>query len=418
MKIKQIIIGVLLGVVLVLGIQYASGTFDKQTVTESAKGDIDKNESKNTSGEDKDSDEAEVETGDYSKYYETFEEKLKAVIDEVEDNYLEDFDKEALYEEAIRGMVASIGDPYTSYFTKAEYDSFLEKMDGTYDGIGVVVSYAEDNKTVIAVAPFKDSPGEKAGIRPGDLIIEVDGVDIVGMPLDKVVERIKGKKGTEVVLTVKREDEILELPIIRDTITIPTVEHEMLEDNIGYIVMSGFDQVTEEQFKEALKDLETQDQEGLIIDLRNNPGGYLHIVYGIVNEILDENKLVVYTEDRNGYREELTTISKNSFDKPLVILINGNSASASEILAGAVKDHEVGVLVGETTFGKGLVQKSYELEDGSAVKVTVSKYYTPNGNYIHDIGIEPDVIIEQDYDTEEDEQLDKAIEVITDMINE
>lgn len=421
MKIQHFLLGAILGAFLLFGVQVITGTFDDNDRT-GITSEMDKNSSESdlnqTEGDSEVAGDSSQETGDYSKYYESFEDKLNAIVDAVENNYLEDIDKEALYEEAIRGMVAAIGDPYTSYFTKDEYDSFMEKMGGVYDGIGVVVSYAEDERTVIVVAPFKDSPGEKAGIIPGDLVIEVDGVDVVGMPLDKVVELIKGEKGTEVVLTVVRNEETIDIPIKRDTIEIPTIEYALKENNIGYIAMSGFDQVTEIQFKEALVELDKQGQEGLIIDLRNNPGGYLHIVYAIVDELLDKDNMVVYTEDRYGNREELVTVSNNSFEKPLVILINGNSASASEILAGAVKDHKIGVLVGETTFGKGLVQRTFEMVDGSAVKVTISKYYTPNGNYIHSIGIEPDVYVEQDYETEEDEQLDKAIEVIKEMINE
>jgi carboxyl-terminal processing protease len=349
--------------------------------------------------------------------YDSFDEKVKDVLDTLDDNYLEGVDAESLYEEAIRGLVDSVGDPYTTYFTKSEYDSFIEKMEGSYEGIGVVVSYGETEDTIIVVAPFKESPGEKAGIEPGDEIIEVDGVDVIGMSLDKVVERIKGEKGTEVILTVLREEEKIAIPIIRDVIEIPTIEFELMEGNIGYIGMSGFDLITEDQFKNALKELESQGQEGLIIDLRNNPGGYLHIVYAIVDELIEKGNLVVYTEDRYGNRDELITETKNSFDKPLVILVNGNSASASEILAGAIKDHERGLLIGETTFGKGLVQRTFDLDDGSAVKITISKYYTPDGYYIHGVGIEPDVIVEYDPESETDNQLEEAIKIMTEMIN-
>jgi carboxyl-terminal processing protease len=357
----------------------------------------------------------------YNEEYKDFDEKVNDVLGTLEDNYLEGVDADALYEEAIRGLVDSVGDPYTSCFTKSEYASFIEKMEGSYEGIGVVVSYGETQDVIVVVAPFKNSPGELAGMKPSDRIIAVDKVDVIGMSLDKVVERIKGKDGTEVVLTVLREsgEEMIEIdiPIIRAVIEIPTIEHELLEDNIGYIQMSGFDIITEDQFKAALKDLEKQDQDGLIIDLRNNPGGYLHIVYAIVDELIKKGNMVVYTEDRDGKREELITKNNHSFDKPLVILINGNSASASEILAGAIKDHEKGVLVGETSFGKGLVQRTFELDDDSAIKITISKYYTPDGHYIHGVGIEPDVVVEYDAESETDNQLDEAIKVITEMID-
>jgi len=349
--------------------------------------------------------------------YESFDEKTQEVLDVLNENYFENVDDQALYEEAIRGMVAGIGDPYTSYFTKDEYASFNEKMEGSYEGIGVVVSYGESEDIIVVVAPFKNSPGEKAGVKPSDRIIAVDEVDVIGMPLDEVVSRIKGEKGTTVVLTMRRGEEEIDIPIVRDVIEVPTVEQKMLDGQIGYIQMSGFDLITEEQFKKALSDLEKQNEKGLIIDLRNNPGGYLHICVAIVEELLDKGMMVVYTEDKAGNKEELITEDSNKFDKPLVILINGNSASASEILAGAIKDHEKGVLVGETTFGKGLVQRTFDLDDQSAIKVTISRYYTPDGYYIHGVGIEPDVVVAYDPESEEDNQLNKAIEVINELIN-
>ncbi|MBN2221772.1 MAG: S41 family peptidase [Vallitaleaceae bacterium] len=351
-----------------------------------------------------------------NEYYESFDDKLNAVISTLEENYYEEIDKEALYEEAIRGLVAGVGDPYTSYFTQEEYNSFMEKMSGSYEGIGVVISYGESKEVVVVVAPFKNSPGEKAGIKPGDRILSVDGTDVIGMDIDKIVELIKGDKGTDVLVSVWREDKEIELTITRDVIEVPTIEYSLMDNQIGYIVMSGFDLITEEQFKSALADLEEQGAEGLILDLRNNPGGYLHIVYAIADELLDKGKMVVYTEDKNGNREELITQDEESFEKPIVVLINENSASASEILAGAIKDHELGTIVGKTSFGKGLVQGSIELEDGSSIKVTVSKYFTPDGNYINEVGIVPDVEVEADIETEQDEQLDKAIEVLTEMI--
>ncbi len=353
-----------------------------------------------------------------SSAYEDFDDKVEDVLEKLDTYYLEGVDTDALYEEAIRGLVDSVGDPYTTYFTKSEYESFTDKMDGSYEGIGVVVSYGDTEDSVIVVAPFKDSPGERAGMKPGDRIVKVDGVDVIGMSLDKVVERIKGEQGTEVIITVRRDEVELDIPIIRDVIEIPTIEYEMLEGNIGYILMSGFDIITEPQFEEALEDLEKQGQEGLIIDLRNNPGGFLHIVFAIVDQLIEKGNLVVYTEDRQGNREEWITKTGDSFEKPLVILINGNSASASEILSGAIKDLDKGVLVGETTFGKGLVQRTFDMDDGSAIKITISKYYTPSGSYIHDIGIEPDVDVELDTENEKDNQLDEAIRIMKEMLEE
>jgi carboxyl-terminal processing protease len=292
----------------------------------------------------------------------------------------------------------------------------METMGGSYDGIGVVVSYGETEDEVVVVAPFKGSPGEKAGIKPNDQIIAVDAVDINGMALDKIVELIKGPKGTDVVLTVIRDEETLDIPITREEIEVPTVEYSMKEDDIGYVAVSSFDLVTEEQFNNAIEELNKQGQKGMIIDLRFNPGGYLHIAYNMIDELLKEDMLVVYTVDKQGRRSELVTETKEAFDKPLVILVNGSSASASEIMSGAIKDHELGTIVGETTFGKGLVQQTIDLDDNSAIKVTVSRYYTPDGNYIQDIGVEPDVFVEEDYEDDVDDQLEKALELIREQI--
>lgn len=348
--------------------------------------------------------------------YESFETKVEDVIGKLNTYYYEDIEEEQLYEEAIRGLVDSVGDPYTTYFTQTEYASFMETMGGSYDGIGVVVSYGETEDEVVVVAPFKGSPGEKAGIKPNDQIIAVDAVDINGMALDKIVELIKGPKGTDVILTVIRDEETLDIPITREEIEVPTVEYSMKEDDIGYVAVSSFDLVTEEQFNNAIEELNKQGQKGMIIDLRFNPGGYLHIAYNMIDELLKEDMLVVYTVDKQGRRSELVTETKEAFDKPLVILVNGSSASASEIMSGAIKDHELGTIVGETTFGKGLVQQTIDLDDNSAIKVTVSRYYTPDGNYIQDIGVEPDVFVEEDYEDDVDDQLEKALELIREQI--
>ncbi len=350
--------------------------------------------------------------------YESFETKVEDVIGKLNTYYYEDIEEEQLYEEAIRGLVDSVGDPYTTYFTQTEYASFMETMEGSYDGIGVVVSYGETEDEVVVVAPFKGSPGEKAGIKPNDQIIAVDAVDINGMALDKIVELIKGPKGTDVILTVIRDEETLDIPITREEIEVPTVEYSMKEDDIGYVAVSSFDLVTEEQFNNAIEELNKQGQKGMIIDLRFNPGGYLHIAYNMIDELLKEDMLVVYTVDKQGRRSELVTETKEAFDKPLVILVNGSSASASEIMSGAIKDHELGTIVGETTFGKGLVQQTIDLDDNSAIKVTVSRYYTPDGNYIQDIGVEPDVFVEEDYEDDVDDQLEKALELIREQIKQ
>ena len=357
--------------------------------------------------------------------YESLEDKFNEINEVLDSRYYEAFEEELLYEGAIEGYVDGIGDPYTRYYTKEEYQSFLEDTTGSYDGIGVVVSYGEDGESIIVVSPFSGSPGELAGMLPGDRILEVNNTDVTGMDLEEVVDIIKGPKGTQVVISIYRPStsEMLDIEITRENIDVPTVAYEMLDNDIGYIELSGFQVVTDQQFFEAYNALEAEGQEGMIIDLRNNPGGSVYVV-GAISDLLLPEGLIVYTEDKAGKRSELTSDEEHQFTKPLVILVNENSASASEILAGAVKDHGIGTIIGTTTFGKGLVQGIEELEDGSAIKVTISKYFTPSGNYIHGIGIEPDIYVElpEDYknklyvDREHDTQLQKALEVINDEL--
>lgn len=341
--------------------------------------------------------------------YKEFIEKVDEIMEVMDGYYYEEYDKEELLDQALHGLVDGVGDPYTSYFSTKEYKKFIEHMTGSYEGIGVVVTYGEDPNTLIVVAPFKDSPGEKAGLLPGDIIAEVDGIDVYGKKSEETVILIKGPEGTEVVLTIIRDGEKMEVPVTREVIEMTTVSYEILDDNMGYIALYGFEANTHDQFMEAINEIDDK-TDGLILDLRNNPGGYLHVAVEIIDEIMGKNQLIVYTEDKYERKTNYYTERKQKVKKPIVVLVNGNSASASEILSGVVKDHERGILIGETTFGKGLVQTSVNLEDGSAVKVTISKYYTPDGHYIHGVGIEPHIIIEDDKETEVDEQLEKAKE--------
>lgn len=359
--------------------------------------------------------------------YQQLDDKLKAIDSILGEKYYESIDQQLLNEAAYEGYVSGLGDPYTSYFTKEQFNSFMEDSNGSYEGIGVVVTFGENGEDIEVVSPFADSPGEKAGVLQGDRILKVDGVDVSGMTLEEVVKLIKGPKGTDVILSVYRKatDTMIDLTITRDTINMQTVTHEMLPGDIGYLTISGFQEVTYDQFKDAYDDLEKQGQKGMIIDLRNNPGGYVHIVAEIADALLGKG-LIVYTEDKNGKREETYSDKNHQFKKPLVILVNAYSASASEILAGAVQDHEVGTIVGVTTFGKGVVQSTYQLEDGSAVKVTIAKYFTPDGNYIHGTGIVPDVEVklpeelqnqfrvERDKDT----QFQEAVKVMEGLITQ
>lgn len=372
--------------------------------------------------------------------------KINDIIRYIDDKYyLEDYDKEQLKANAYRGLIETLDDRYSGYFTKDQYASFIESSTGEYQGIGAAVNFNEETKDIMIVSPFIGSPAEKAGLLPGDIIKKVDGEDIKGLSLEEVVQnKIRGKKDTKVILTIYRpeivendegeleikdtdvkEEDFMDIEIIRDVISEPTVSYDMLDNNMGYIRVTGFEEVTYQQFKEALVDLESQMLEGLIIDLRNNPGGLLNIVIDMADELLPEG-LIVYTEDKEGNRQVAYSDNKHQFNKPLVVLVNENSASASEILAGAVKDSGTGTLVGTTTFGKGLVQRVFPLEDGSAIKLTIAKYFTPSGDYIHDKGITPDIEAElpeewQKYLTvprEEDTQLDKAIQVLEEKMKE
>lgn len=354
--------------------------------------------------------------------YEQISDKLEDIDRILDSKYYEKIDRSKMLDTAIKGYVAGIGDPYTDYYSKEEFNSFMEDSAGSYEGIGVVITYGENGTDLEVLSPFAGSPGEKAGMLPGDRILEVDGKSVEGMKIEEAVELIKGEKGTPVVIKIYRKSnqKTMDINIIRDVINMETVAHEMLPGKIGYISISGFQEVTYDQFKKALTELEKQGQKSLIIDLRNNPGGLVDSVAQIADEILPEG-LIVYTQDKNGEKEEIFSDKEHQFTKPMVILVNEYSASASEILAGAIKDYELGTIVGNNTFGKGLVQSTFQLDDGSAVKVTIAKYYTPDGNYINGTGIKPDVEVslpeelkEQFYvEKDQDTQLKKAIEILS-----
>jgi len=358
------------------------------------------------------------------KDYDNFQDmaKLFKVKELVEDGYYKEIDKDKLEEEAIRGMLKSLDDPYSVYMDKEEYDAFMVHTTGTYGGIGIVVGGGEDGYITI-VAPIEDTPGERAGLKAGDKIIKVDDKEVYADKLDQAVIMMKGQKGTKVVLTILREGtgEPFDVSIIREQIRLKTVKSQLVENNIGYMRISAFDEKTYKDFNKELKDLTNLGMKALIIDLRNNPGGLLDQVVKVADALMGKG-LIVYTEDRQGNREEELSDARE-LGLPLVILVNGGSASASEILAGAVQDSGTGVLVGTKTFGKALVQTVRELEDGSAVKYTVAQYYTPKGKSIQGKGIEPDYVLEMpedgvigDFDEGKDPQCLKAMEIITSQL--
>lgn len=338
--------------------------------------------------------------------------------------YQDDVDAAALENGIYKGLLDAVGDPYTVYYTEEEIQELMEQTQGIYYGIGCYVGLDETTNCTKVVNAIPGTPAEEAGLRADDIIYEVDGVSTYDMDLNSVVALIKGEEGTKVSLTIYRQGEpdYLYIDVERRKVESPTVEYEMLEDGMAYIQITEFDDVTVDQFADALATVKESDMEGLIIDLRANPGGSLDAVVEIAGMLLPEG-LIVYTEDKYGERAEYTCDGMRAFEYPLVVLVDGNSASASEILAGAVQDYGMGKLVGTTTFGKGIVQRVVNLSDGSAVKITVSSYYTPNGRNIQGIGIEPDVECKFDgeaYYGEEkfDNQLDKAKQILAELIAE
>lgn len=336
--------------------------------------------------------------------------------------YQDDVDLMELENGIYKGLLDAVGDPYTVYYTPEEIKELMEQTQGIYYGIGCYVGLDETTSCTKVVKAIPGTPAEEAGLRPDDIIYEVDGVSTYDKDLNSVVALIKGEEGTKVTLTIVRagEPDYLYIDVERRKVESPTVEHEMLEDGMAYIQITEFDDVTVDQFADALATVKESDMQGLIIDLRANPGGSLDAVVEIAQMLLPEG-LIVYTEDKYGERSEYTCDGKREFEYPLVVLVDGNSASASEILAGAVQDYGIGTLVGTTTFGKGIVQQVVNLSDGSAVKITVSSYYTPSGRNIQGTGIEPDVECKFDgeaYYAEEsfDNQLDKAKQVLAELI--
>lgn len=342
-------------------------------------------------------------------------EMLRELIDEV---YLhsDDVSDEELKEFLIKGYVSGLGDPYSVYYDKEETESLFESTEGKFGGIGVSITQDYESGAMTFVNVYEEGAGAEAGFQSGDILYKVDGEDVTGQDLNNVVAKIKGEEGTEVEITVLRGENMEEYTATatRKIVEVHTVEHEMKEDGIGYIQITEFDDVTYDQFASALEDLTGQGMTGLVIDLRNNPGGNLDTVCDILDLILPEGT-ILSTKDKNGEGDTYTSDEEHKLELPMSVLTNENSASASEIFAGAIQDYGVGTLVGTTTFGKGIVQQIFPLTDGTSIKLTISEYFTPSGRNIHGIGIEPDVEIEYEYDLENpdaDNQLEKAIEIV------
>ncbi len=344
--------------------------------------------------------------------------KLQLIEDIIEENYALDMADAASMENGIyQGLVASLQDPYSAYYSAEEMQVQQDKLDGVYYGIGAYVRFDEEMDFARLGEVFAGSPAEESGLKEGDLIVKVGDQYTKGMGLADVTALIKGEEGTKVVLTIMREgeSETREVEVVRREMPKQTVTYTMLEDRLAYIRISEFDRVTVDQFTDALATAKGSGMLGLILDLRDNPGGNLSAVIDVARRILPKG-LVVYTEDKAGKRQDYNCDGESELTVPMVVLINGGSASASEVLAGAIKDYQKGILLGTTTFGKGIVQKYLSMSDGSAVKLTTSKYYTPKGNNIHGIGIEPDETLEMDYEkyleSGYDNQLERAKEIL------
>lgn len=339
--------------------------------------------------------------------------KINAVISKYY-LYEDEIDTEDLVEGIYAGYTASLGDPYTAYYDEESTREFMKSISGEFGGIGATVSKKADEDEILISEVYEESPAEQAGLKEGDVLLQADGHAVSGQDLDTVVSWISGEPGTDVELRVSRAGEEMDVTVTRDVIETKTVEYEMKENGIGYIRVEEFDKVTYDQFKAALDNLEGHGMASLIIDLRGNPGGQLTTVTDMLKLFLPEG-VIVSTKDKYGNTDEITCDGDHEFKKPLAVLVDGRSASASEIFSVAIQDYGVGTIVGTQTYGKGVVQQTIDLGDGTCMKVTISEYYTPSGRSINGTGVTPDVEVEYEYDEDEperDNQLEKAIDTV------
>lgn len=341
--------------------------------------------------------------------------KLNAIDSVLESFYFGDVNDETAKDNIYKAYLSSYGDKYTMYYTADEYKALKESTNGKFYGIGAVCQLSGEGG-VLLVDVYDNGAGYQAGLRSGDRVVNVDGRDITGMELSSAVALIKGDKGTSVTLEVIRGTERLTFSAVRDAVEAKTVSYTLLDNNIGYLSISQFEEVTTKQFKAAVEDLQSQGMKGLVIDIRNNPGGLLDTVVGMLKYMLPDG-LIVYTEDKQGNRKEYKGQDNDEFNLPLAVIVNGNSASASEIFAGAIQDYGKGTIIGTQTYGKGIVQTVKPLTDGSAIKFTIAKYFTPKGQDIHGKGVTPDMVVEYDTDADVDTQLDAAIKNVEAQIN-
>ena len=344
-------------------------------------------------------------------------EDYRKIIDKY---YLGDIDEEKLKEGAIAGYIKGLDDEYTEYISKEDMADYMADATGNFVGVGVYMVQDTEANKIMVLSPIKGSPAEKAGLQPGDYIIAVDGVTYTGEQMTEASNKIKGEAGTTVKLQIQRKDETLDIELTRENIKVNPVEGEVLENNIGYIEFSSFDDGTAEEFKIKFEELQGKGIKSLIIDLRNNGGGIVDEALEIANYILDKDSVILYEVDKNNNETVEKTTDDPIINMPIVILTNENTASSSEILAGALKDHKKATIVGEKTYGKGVIQRLLTLPDGSGLKITSEKYLTPNRTEINKVGIEPDEKVELpetvtnilNVEKNGDTQLQKAIEIL------
>lgn len=350
---------------------------------------------------------------------ERIQQKMNKIAKLIDEYYYESVDTEDMEDYLYRGLLAGTGDLYSTYYSKKELDQFVEDASGSYSGIGVTMQYDSAKQMVKIVKVNEKGPAKKAGIKEGDYIYKVEGEVVVleNANTTDLVSKVRGEEGTKVRMTMLRGDdaEEIEVEVERKQLEVETVLSQMLEEKIGYIQITEFEGLTSQQFDAALQGLEDEGAKALIVDLRGNPGGQVDSVTEIAENFLPEG-IITYMEDKYGNRKEYTCNGEQIWDKPLVVLMDGNSASASEIFAGAIRDHGVGTLIGTKSYGKGIVQQTIDLGDGTAIKLTFAKYYTPKGENIHKKGIEPDVEVEyeapaegEEYEIEKDNQVAVAV---------
>ena len=340
----------------------------------------------------------------YSKY-----DKLLGLENVIESEYYQKVSEEDLIDGALKGLFEGLNDPYSQYYTSDEFQTLKEQTSGSFVGIGVYIGVNSENDKITIISPIEGSPAQKSGIKSGDVVVKVNGKSIESKTVDEVIKQIKGKENTTVNLTVERDGKEIDFDITRKTIVTKCVSSEVKEDNIGYLRITSFDENTYKEFKENLSNLKEKGIKGLVIDLRDNPGGLLDVCVDIADDLIGEGTRV-YTKDNSGKKEYYKS-DKNELDMPMAVLINGGSASASEILTAALVDNNKAVAIGETSFGKGLVQSVKGLKDGTGYKLTTAQYFTPNDNYINGKGITPKI-----QEKDKNKQLKLAIEYIQEEI--